>query len=110
MSRGGSVSVATGYGLDDRRVSSSPGKFKDFHFSNIQTGSGSHRAPYQRDMRGSKAIGACLTTHQKLVPRLIKHGLIHQVFHTSSWCSAELSTGTLPVLRCMCKYLCVCTI
>jgi hypothetical protein len=64
MSRGISVSIATGYGLDDRmigvRFSTGAGNFSLRH--RVQTGSGAHPASYSIGTGGSfpggKAAGA----------------------------------------------------
>jgi hypothetical protein len=64
MSRGSSVGLALGYGLDDRgsrvRLPAGAGNFSLHH--RVQDGSGAHPASYSMGTRcsfpGSKAVGA----------------------------------------------------
>jgi hypothetical protein len=73
--RGRSVSIVSGYGLDDRAIGvRSPAGVKDFSCSLcVQTGSGAHPASCTigtgGPFPGGKARPGMLTTHLYLVPR-----------------------------------------
>jgi hypothetical protein len=87
--RDSSVGIATGYGLDDRRVEvgvpvgsrifSSPRRPHRF-WGPASLLSNGYRGLFPRGMK--------LTTHLQLVPRARKPGSIHPLPHTPSWRSA----------------------
>jgi hypothetical protein len=57
-SRDSVVDIATGYGLDDRRVRSSyPDRVKNFSFLVIETVSGAHPTSYRMGTGGSFPVG-----------------------------------------------------
>jgi hypothetical protein len=73
---GGSGSIVSDYGLDDRAIGvRSPAGAKDFSSNlSVQTGSGAHPASCRMDTRGpfsgaKRGWGVTLTTHPHLVPR-----------------------------------------
>jgi hypothetical protein len=77
ISVGSSVSIVSGYGLDDRAIEvRSPAGAKDFSSSPcVQTGSGAHPASCTMGTGASspglkRGRGVTLTTHPHLVPRL----------------------------------------
>jgi hypothetical protein len=94
MSRDSAVSIATGYGLDDRGVG-----------ARVLVGSRIFTSPCHPDRLwgppnllsngywglfsgGKSGWSVKLTTHLQLVPRSRKYGSIHPLPHTPSWCSA----------------------
>jgi hypothetical protein len=93
-SRDSVVGVATGYGLDDRRLGVRVpvgSRFSLLHV--VQTDSGAHRTFYPMGTeglfpRGQSGRGVKLTTRLQLVPRSSKCGSIHPLPHTPSWRSA----------------------
>jgi hypothetical protein len=92
-SRVGAVGIASGYGLDDRGLSSSPGRVKNFlFFTSSRPTLESTQPPIQwvpGDLSpGVKRPGRDLTTHLQLVPRLRKCGSILRLPHTPSWRNA----------------------
>jgi hypothetical protein len=88
------LGIATGYGLDDRRIGvRAPVGIRIWFFRNAQTGSEVHQTSCQIGTGGSfpggKVVGEwSLTTHLQLVPKSRKCGSIHPLPHTSSWRSA----------------------
>jgi hypothetical protein len=74
--RGSSVSIVSGYGLDDRKIGvRSPAEAKDFSCNLcVQIGSGAHPASCTMGTvgpfpGGNARLGVTLTTHPHLVPR-----------------------------------------
>jgi hypothetical protein len=71
VSRGSSVSIMSGYGLEDRAIKvRSPAEVKDFSSSLcVQTGSGPTQPPVQWVPGLKRGRGVTLTTHPHLLPR-----------------------------------------
>jgi hypothetical protein len=91
-SRNSSVGIATGYGLDDQGGgSSSPGRFKNFHFSISSRPALRSTQPPIKWVPGVSGRGVKLTSHLQLVPRSRKCGSIHPLPYTSSWRNAYLT-------------------
>jgi hypothetical protein len=94
-SRNSAVGIATGYGLNDRRVGvrvpvgskifSSPHR-PDRLWGSPNLLSNGYRGLFPRGY-GDRSVK--LTTHLQLVPRSRKYGSIHPLSHATSWCIAN---------------------